>query len=182
MVSFGAYHNNHIASTSPRDMTAPVPGLVAPQLRHLIYYHLDNNLIRNALFLASRLLALEPRSLEAQYLLSLCHLHNGEVKAALEYSQGSGSRGLHVGCAYVYAQACLDLGKYLDGITALERCKSAWASKNHWSTSTSPSLAWCDFGLTFTLQTNMVKHLDSTYLMRLQCIACSASYGKLTRT
>jgi anaphase-promoting complex subunit 3 len=51
----------------------------------------------------------------------------------LECSQNSGSRGLHAGCAYVYAQACLDLGKYIDGITALERSKSLWGSKNHWS-------------------------------------------------
>lgn len=110
-------------------------GHVASQLRHIIYYHLDNNLIRNALFLAERLHAYEPRSFEAQYLLSLCHLHNGEIKAALEFSQASGSRGMHAGCAYVYAQACLDVGKYLDGATALERCKALWASKNHWSRS-----------------------------------------------
>ncbi|KAJ5903275.1 hypothetical protein N7504_005658 [Penicillium tannophilum] len=109
------------------------PSHVAGQLRHLIYYHLDNNLIRNALFLADRLHAFEPRSFEAQYLLSLCHLHNGEVKAAFECSQPTGSRGLHAGCAYVYAQACLDLGKYMDGVTALERSKSLWASKNHWN-------------------------------------------------
>lgn len=108
-------------------------GHVASQLRHIIYYHLDNNLIRNALFLAERLHAYEPRSFEAQYLLSLCHLHNGEIKAALEFSQPSGSRGLHAGCSYVYAQACLDLGKYLDGATALERSKALWATKNHWS-------------------------------------------------
>lgn len=106
---------------------------VASQLRQLVYYHLDNNLVRNALFIAGRLHAYEPRSFEAQYLLSLCHLHNGEIKAAFEHSQGAGSRGLHVGCAYVFAQACLDLGKHLDGITALERSKSLWASKNHWN-------------------------------------------------
>ncbi|OQD67342.1 hypothetical protein PENDEC_c039G01864 [Penicillium decumbens] len=108
-------------------------GHVANQLRHLVYYHLDNNLIRNALFLAGRLHAYEPRSFEAQYLLSLCHLHNGEIKAAFDHSQSSGSRGLHLGCAYVYAQACLDLGKHLDGITALERSKGLWASKNNWN-------------------------------------------------
>ncbi|KAG0161554.1 hypothetical protein PDIDSM_9088 [Penicillium digitatum] len=108
-------------------------GHVASQLRHLIYYQLDNNLIRNALFLASRLHAYEPRSFEAQYLLALCHLHNGEVKAAFECSQASGSRGLHAGCAYVFAQTCLDLGKYLDGVTALERSKPLWSSKNHWN-------------------------------------------------
>lgn len=133
--SLCAYINNNIAFTSPRATMALSTGHVASQLRHLIYYHLDNNLVRNALFLAGRLHAYEPRSFEAQYLLSLCHLHNGEIKAALECSQGSGSRGLHVGSAYVYAQACLDLGKYLDGISALERSKSLWASKNHWSTS-----------------------------------------------
>jgi anaphase-promoting complex subunit 3 len=130
-----AYINNNIAFASPRATMALSTGHVASQLRHLIYYHLDNNLVRNALFLAGRLHAYEPRSFEAQYLLSLCHLHNGEVKAAMECSQGSGSRGLHVGSAYVYAQACLDLGKYVDGITALERSKSLWASKNHWSMS-----------------------------------------------
>jgi anaphase-promoting complex subunit 3 len=108
-------------------------GHVASQLRHLIYYHLDNNLIRNALFLAGRLHAYEPRSFEAQYLLSLCHLHNGEIKAAFEHSQSSGSRGLHLGCAYVFAQACLDIGKHLDGITALERSKGLWATKNNWN-------------------------------------------------
>lgn len=110
-------------------------GHVASQLRHIIYYHLDNNLIRNALFLAERLHAYEPRSFEAQYLLSLCHLHNGEIKAALEFSQASGSRGMHAGCAYIFAQACLDVGKYSDGAAALERCKPLWGSKNHWSKS-----------------------------------------------
>ncbi|KAJ5677571.1 uncharacterized protein N7477_003204 [Penicillium maclennaniae] len=108
-------------------------GHVASQLRHLIYYHLDNNLIRNALFLAGRLHAYEPRSFEAQYLISLCHLHNGEIKAAFDHSQSSGSRGLHLGCAYVFAQACLDLGKHLDGIAALERSKGLWATKNNWN-------------------------------------------------
>ncbi|KAJ6164103.1 anaphase-promoting complex subunit cdc27 [Penicillium chermesinum] len=108
-------------------------GHVASQLRHLIYYNLDNNLIRNALFLAERLHAFEPRSFEAQYLLATCHLHNGQVKMALEACQSTGTRGLHAGCSYIYAQACLDLGMYLDGVTALERSKGQWASKNTWS-------------------------------------------------
>jgi len=106
---------------------------ISSQLRQLIYYHLDNNLIRNALFLAGRLHAYEPRSSEASYLLALCHLQSGQPKAAWDYSRNSGSRGTHVGCSYVYAQACLDLGKYIEGITALERSRSLWASKNHWS-------------------------------------------------
>ncbi|KAK2762596.1 anaphase-promoting complex subunit cdc27 [Arachnomyces sp. PD_36] len=106
---------------------------ISSQLRQLIYYHLDNNLIRNALFLAGRLHAYEPRSSEASYLLALCHLQSGQTKAAWEYSRYSGSRGTHVGCSYVHAQACLDLGKYIEGIKALERSKSIWSSKNHWN-------------------------------------------------
>ncbi|BDD63092.1 hypothetical protein MAP00_008034 [Monascus purpureus] len=106
---------------------------ISSQLRQLIYYHLDNNLVRNALFLAGRLHAYEPRSSEASYLLALCHLQNGQVKAAWDYSRSSGSRGTHVGCSYVYAQACLDLGKYVDGVTALERSKGLWISKNNWN-------------------------------------------------
>ena len=106
---------------------------ISSQLRQLIFYHLDNNLVRNALFFAGRLHAYETRSLEAAYLLSLCHLQSGQVKAAWDYSKGPGSRGTHTGCSYVYAQACLDLGKYVDGASALERCKSLWISKNSWS-------------------------------------------------
>lgn len=117
----------------PRYTMSPSTSHTAGQLRQLIYYHLDNNLVRNALFLAGRLHAYEPRSSEAAYLLALCHLHSGQAKAAWDYSRHAGSRGTHVGCSYVYAQACLDLGKYVDGVTALERSKGTWASKNHWS-------------------------------------------------
>lgn len=112
---------------------SPSISYISGQLRQLIYYHLDNNLCRNALFLAGRLHAYEPRTAEASYLLALCHLQNGQVKAAYDYSRNFGSRGTHLGCSYVFAQACLDLGKYLEGITALERSKGLWASKNHWS-------------------------------------------------
>jgi anaphase-promoting complex subunit 3 len=118
---------------------SPSISYISGQLRQLIYYHLDNNLCRNALFLAGRLHAYEPRTAEASYLLALCHLHNGQVKAAYDYSRNFGSRGTHLGCSYVFAQACLDLGKYLEGITALERSKGLWASKNHWS---KHSLRW----------------------------------------
>ncbi|KAG5297815.1 nuclear protein bimA [Histoplasma ohiense] len=112
---------------------APSAPHISSQLRQLIYYHLDNNLIRNALFLAGRLHAFEPRSSEASFLLALCHLQSGQPKAAWEYSRNSGSRGTHSGCSYVYAQACLDLGKYIEGITALERSRGLWASKNTWN-------------------------------------------------
>ncbi|KAL4864485.1 protein bima [Aspergillus spectabilis] len=111
----------------------PSTSHIAGQVRQMIYYHLDNNLVRNALFLAGRLHAYEPRTSEASYLLSLCYLHNGQSKAAWETSRNFGSRGSHLGCSYVYAQACLDLGKYMDGINALERSKALWASRNNWN-------------------------------------------------
>ncbi|WEW57843.1 anaphase-promoting complex subunit cdc27 [Emydomyces testavorans] len=104
---------------------------ISSQLRQLVYYHLDNNLIRNALFVAGRLHAFEPRSSETAYLLSLCHLLAGQSKAAWEVSRNSGSRGTHLGCSYVYAQACLDLGKYIEGITALERNKHSESRRQH---------------------------------------------------
>ncbi|KAL5357184.1 hypothetical protein BJX96DRAFT_4738 [Aspergillus floccosus] len=112
---------------------SPSTSHISSQLRQLIYYHIDNNLVRNALFLAGRLHAYEPRTSEASYLLAWCYLLNGQVKAAYDYSRNFGSRGTHAGCSYVYAQACLDLGKYYDGITALERSRSLWGAKNHWN-------------------------------------------------
>ncbi|KAI5297443.1 anaphase-promoting complex subunit cdc27 [Ascosphaera atra] len=112
---------------------APSAPHISNQLRQLIYYQLDNNCIRNALFLAGRLHAFEPRSSEASYLLALCYLQSGHSKAALEASKQNGTRGSHLGCSYVFAQACLDLGRYPDGINALERCQHLWKSRNTWN-------------------------------------------------
>ena len=117
-------------------MTNPKVGATNPHivshLRQLIYYHLDCNLLRNALFFAGRLHAYEPRSSEAAYLLALCHLRLGQHKASYDYSRNSGSRGTHLGCSYVFAQACLELQKYVEGVTALDRSRSVWSGKNSW--------------------------------------------------
>ncbi|KAG8531398.1 uncharacterized protein KY384_003027 [Bacidia gigantensis] len=102
---------------------APSNTHVTTQLRQQIYYHLDHNLLHNAHFLASRLQAYDPRSSEASYLLALCHLKLGQLKAAYDTSRSSATRGVHLGCAYVFAQACLGLERYLEGATALERSK-----------------------------------------------------------
>lgn len=112
---------------------SPTSVYISSQLRQLIYYHLDNNLIRNALFLAARLHAHEPRSSEAAYLLALCHLQSGQVKAAYDYSRNPGSRGNHAGCSYVFAQACLELGKYIEGIAAIDRSRALWTGKSNWN-------------------------------------------------
>lgn len=115
-------------------MPPPNPYIIS-QLRQLIYYHLDCNLLRNALFLAGRLHAYEPKSSEAAYLLALCHLRLGQMKAAYDSSRNSGSRGTHLGCSYVFAQACLGLQRYVEGVTAIDRSKGLWSARNSWGRS-----------------------------------------------
>ncbi|TQS36718.1 hypothetical protein Golomagni_02823 [Golovinomyces magnicellulatus] len=110
---------------------APSDSYIIGQLRHLIYYHIDNNLLHNALFFAERYLIYDQRNLESAYLLSLCHLRLGDNASAYEYSKSAGSRGAHLGCAYVFAQACLALEKYKEGIGALEKSKGLWLGKNN---------------------------------------------------
>ena len=103
---------------------------ISSQLRQFIYYHLDNNLLKNALFLAGRLHAHESRSSEACYLLALCQFQSGQMKAAYDTIKTHASRSHHLGCGYIFAQACLDLGKTLEGISALERCRPSWQTRN----------------------------------------------------
>ena len=111
---------------------SPINHHTTNQLRQMIYYNLDCNLIPNALFLAGRLHAYEPRASEAAYLVALCHLRLNQYKAAYDYSKNYGSRATHLGCAYVFAQACLGLGKYTEGIAALEKSRMHWISRNNW--------------------------------------------------
>ena len=107
---------------------------VVNQLRHLVFYHLDNELVQNALFVASRLHAYDSRSAESSYLVALCHLRLGQIRLAHEISKLQGSRGVHLGCSYVFAQACLLLPQQqMDGIAALERCRGLWKLRNNWS-------------------------------------------------
>lgn len=109
---------------------APVNPCVVSQFRQLVYYNIDNNLLKNALFYAERLSAYDHRSNEASHLLALCHLRLGDNASAYEYSKAAGLRGAHLGCAYVFAQAALALERYKDGIQALEKSKALWGSKN----------------------------------------------------
>ena len=111
---------------------APSNPHVAAQLKNLIYYHLDNNLLSNALFLATRLYAFEPKA-DSAYLLALCHLRNRDLKSAYETSRIAGSRGSHLGAAYVFAEACRGLGKYVEGINALDKSRGLWGGRNNWS-------------------------------------------------
>ncbi|KAI9792189.1 MAG: anaphase-promoting complex subunit cdc27 [Peltula sp. TS41687] len=120
---------------------SPTNPYVAAQLRHLIYYHLDNNHLRNALFMAGRLHAYEPRSADSVHLLTLCHLRLGELKLAYECGKSQALKGTHLGCAYVFADVCRGLrnGKEKEGITALEKSRGLWGGRNNWNKHTETS-------------------------------------------
>lgn len=112
---------------------SPTSSIAASQLRQLIFYHIDNDFLDNANFLAGRLHALEPRNPDSSHLLALTYLRSRRFKAAYDSSQRYGSSGRHLGCAYVFAQACLELGRNTEGCTALEKAKSLWAGKSNWN-------------------------------------------------
>ncbi|KAK4179043.1 hypothetical protein QBC36DRAFT_88951 [Triangularia setosa] len=137
---------------------APNSATVAALLRQTVYYHLDNFAYDSAIFFAERLHAYDPRSSESAYLLSLCHFRLGDSRSAYEISKPPGCRGVHLGCAFIYAQACFDLEKYKDGITALEKARALWATK-------------CSIG----------KHSSSSRSPYPDCAACSCLLGKLYR-
>ncbi|KAF2019835.1 TPR-like protein [Aaosphaeria arxii CBS 175.79] len=137
-------------------MSPSAPAGVPAQLRHLIYYHLDNGYLENALFFAGRLHALEPRSHDAAHLLALCNLKLGRNKAAFDYAKPKGTSHQHLGCAYVFAQACLALERFDAGTTALEKSRGLWATKNHWN-----------------------KHSDSARIHLPDAAACYCLLGKL---
>ncbi|KAK3191754.1 anaphase-promoting complex subunit cdc27 [Lecanicillium sp. MT-2017a] len=109
---------------------APNPAAVSGVLRQVIHYHLDNSSYENALFFAERFLAQDPRSSDAAHLYALCHLRLGDYRSAYDVGKPMGYRGMNLGCAWVFAQACLALEKFKDGITALERSKATWLSRS----------------------------------------------------
>lgn len=121
---------------------APNSATIAALLRQTIHYHLDNFAYENALFFSERLLAHE-RVAESAYLLALSHLRLGDVPSACEASRQYGSRGTHLGCAFVFAQTCLQLDRNTDGITALEKARPLWIAKStigkHTASTRSPS-------------------------------------------
>ncbi|KAK4143856.1 uncharacterized protein C8A04DRAFT_37088 [Dichotomopilus funicola] len=108
---------------------APTSSAISGLLKQTIYYHLDNISYQNALFFAERLHAHDQRSPESAYLLALSHLRLGDLRSAYEISKSSGCRGAHLGCSFVFAQSCLDLDRYKDGIAALEKARPLWATK-----------------------------------------------------
>ncbi|EGX89269.1 20S cyclosome subunit (BimA/Nuc2/Cdc27), putative [Cordyceps militaris CM01] len=108
---------------------APSLTAVSGLLRQVIQHHLDNSSYDNALFFAERFVAQDPRSSEATHLYALCHLRLGDYRSAYDVGKPMGYRGTNLGCAWVFAQACLSLERFKDGITALEKSRILWSSK-----------------------------------------------------
>ncbi|GAB7349791.1 hypothetical protein MBLNU459_g0507t1 [Dothideomycetes sp. NU459] len=113
-------------------MSPTAATLAVVQLKQLIYYHLDNESLDDANFIAGRLHAIEPRNPDASHLLALTCLRLRRWKAAYDFSQRYGANGRHLGCAFVFALACHELGKHSEGINALEKARNLWAGCNHW--------------------------------------------------
>jgi len=108
-------------------ITMTVKSHIFEHFRQIIWYSLDNNLVDNALFVAERLLALNDRDPDSRHLLGLCMLRAGRASAAFLVTQGC----RHVGCSFIFAQSCKQLGKYGEGLRALENVLSQIPKK--WS-------------------------------------------------
>lgn len=126
-------------------------------LQQAVYYHLDNSSHDNALFYAERLCA-QDKTTEAAFLLATCYLRLGDDRSAYHVSKAAGYRGIHLGCSYIFAQSCQRLGVWKEGITALEKSRGFWSSKN-----------------------NMGKHAASSRVPHPDAAACNCLLGKLYR-
>jgi anaphase-promoting complex subunit 3 len=109
---------------------APTTAAIGGLLRQVIYYHLDNGSYDNALFFAERSTAQDPKSCEAAYLYALCHLRLQDYRSAYDVGKTMGYRGAHLGCSWVFAQACWALDRYKDGIHALEKSRGLWSQRS----------------------------------------------------
>lgn len=125
---------------------APNSAVAGGLLRQVIHYHLDNASYENALFFAERYVALDPKAPDAAYLYALCHLHSGDYRSAYDVGKPMGYRGINLGCAWVFARACLVLERYRDGIIALEKAMGISSSKCNVSKHTAVSRAACPDG------------------------------------
>ncbi|CAN8096529.1 unnamed protein product [Discula destructiva] len=126
-------------------------------LHQAIYYHLDNCSYDNALFFAERLCS-QDKTTEAAFLLATCYLRLGDDRSAYHVSKAAGYRGIHLGCSYIFAQSCLRLGLWKEGITALEKSKGLWA-----------------------LKSNMGRHAAGSRVPHPDAAACNCLLGKLYR-
>lgn len=95
----------------------------------LVHYYLDNELNENALFATERLHVLDPAEPAWTHLRSLSCLRLGQYALASEYSRNEALKGEHLGCSYVFSQACLRQSNYAEGIKALKQARPLWATR-----------------------------------------------------
>ncbi|KAK9467818.1 hypothetical protein V1512DRAFT_260146 [Lipomyces arxii] len=104
-----------------------VSSFTSSQYRKIIWYSLDNGLDQSATFAAERLVAQDPTDLSNVHLLARCHLAARRFKVAMHLTEDR----KHIGCVYIYAKCCLELGRFRLGCRALERCRSIWPKTCH---------------------------------------------------
>lgn len=96
------------------------------QLRSIIIYGLDNDLIPSAEFAAERLVETGDENLDSVHLYGIVLLKKNRFKAAFNATANK----LHVGCSYVCAKAALKLEIGSEGIAALLSTQSIWDNNN----------------------------------------------------
>ncbi|EPY52354.1 anaphase-promoting complex subunit Apc3 [Schizosaccharomyces cryophilus OY26] len=94
------------------------------RLKCLVWYSIDNQQYKNAIFYAERLHAIEDSG-EGLYLLAYSHLLNLDYNIAFDLLNRNVK---HIPCVFVYAKVCLILGRYKQGITTIETCRPQWKS------------------------------------------------------
>lgn len=108
-----------------------LPAHIITQYRNQIWYALDYNQVSAAVFTAERLRAFDPEGADSVHLLAMCYFKDNRLKATEHLTK---KWTHHLGCAYMYAQCCLELeSKAKEGIAALERIKSQWLHNSTWS-------------------------------------------------
>ncbi|CCH44731.1 hypothetical protein BN7_4299 [Wickerhamomyces ciferrii] len=93
------------------------------QLRSIVIYGLDNDLLSSAEFAAERLVAETTNSdMDSLHLYGLVLLKLKRYKAAYNLTANES----HAGCTYVFAKAALALGKPFEGISTLFKNQNLW--------------------------------------------------------
>lgn len=98
----------------------------------------------------------------------------GRYKAAFEHAKTKAALAQHLGCVYVFAQACLGLERFELGATALEKARDLWHGRNHWS----KRIVWnLESEARLTVQSD--KHSDTSRRHVPDAAACFCLLGKL---
>ncbi|ODQ79436.1 hypothetical protein BABINDRAFT_161836 [Babjeviella inositovora NRRL Y-12698] len=92
------------------------------QLRSLVLYSLDHDLLANAEFTAERLLSLQPELLDSRHLYALVLFRRRKFLAAYNACAAHA----HVGCAYVFAHCALELDMPAEGLFMLQQTRATW--------------------------------------------------------